>query len=131
VLSLLRRVAIDVTPVRESRDFRLLAIGQLVSGLGTQSALVALPFQIFVLTRSAALVGLRGAFELGPMVAVSLLAVAVADRTDRRRLLAAAQLAVAAAAGALGTAALIGHAPVLLVRRCCSRPWRSRRSGRC
>jgi Transmembrane secretion effector len=115
MLKLLRRVAVDITPMRESRDFRLLSLGQIVSSLGTQAALVALPYQIFVLSHSAALVGLLGAFELGPMIVVSLLAGAIADRTDRRRLLAVAQLAVITAAGALGAAALAGRPPVLLV----------------
>jgi MFS family permease len=114
-LGWLRRIAVDVSPMRESRDFRLLALGQIVSSLGTQAALVALPYQIFVLSHSAALVGLLGAFELGPMIVVSLLAGAIADRTDRRRLLAIAQVAVVIAAGALGAAAIIGHPPVLLV----------------
>jgi Na+/melibiose symporter-like transporter len=115
VLTLLRKVAVDVSPLKESRDFRLIAIGGLVSGLGTQAALVALPFQIYVLSHSAALVGLLGAFELGPMIVVSLLAGAIADRTDRRRLLAAAQIAVIVAAGALAFAALAGHPPVALI----------------
>ena len=47
--------------------------GQVVSTLGTQVALVALPTQIFLLSHSAALVGSRGAFELGPMIVASLL----------------------------------------------------------
>ncbi len=115
MLSFLRRVAVDVTPMRESRDFRLLAIGQIVSSLGTQAVLVALPYQIFVISHSAALVGLLGAFELGPMIVVSLLGGALADRWDRRRLLAVAQVAVIAAAGALAAAAIAGHPPVGLV----------------
>src|SRR5580658_1769299 len=115
MLTLLRRVALDLTPVRASRDFRLLFIGQVISNLGTQAALVALPFQIFVLTHSAALVGLLGAFELGPMIVVSLLAGALADRTDRRRLLASAQIAVTVAATALAVAAAFGHPPVVIV----------------
>jgi MFS family permease len=114
-LQLLRRIAVDVSPMRESRDYRLLALGQIVSSLGTQAALVALPYQIFVLTHSATLVGLLGAFELGPMIVISLLAGAIADRTDRRRLLAVAQIAVVLSAGALGVAALAGRPPVLLV----------------
>ena len=36
-------------------------------------ALVAIPFQVYVLTHSAALVGLLGLVELGPLVAASLL----------------------------------------------------------
>ena len=56
---------------------------------------------MFVLTGSAGLVGLLGLAELIPMVFVSLLGGAVADRIDRRRLLIAAQLATMLAAGVL------------------------------
>jgi hypothetical protein len=115
MLALLRRVAIDLTPLRASRDFRLLFAGQVISNLGTQAALVALPFQIFVLSHSAALVGLLGAFELGPMIVVSLVGGAIADRVDRRRQLAVAQVGVIAAAAALAVAAASGRPPVLLV----------------
>jgi Transmembrane secretion effector len=115
MLALLRRVAIDLTPLRASRDFRLLFGGQMVSNLGTQAALVALPFQIFVLSHSPALVGLLGAFELGPMVVLALYGGAMADRVDRRLLVGVAQLGVIAAAGALAAAAASGRPPVLLV----------------
>ena len=115
MLNAVKRLALDISPVRESRDYRLLFIGQIVSNLGTQAALVALPYQIFVLSHSAALVGLLGLFELGPMIVVSLVGGALADRYDRRRLLAIAQLAVIAAAGALAAAALAGNPPVIVV----------------
>jgi hypothetical protein len=115
MLKAVKRLALDISPVRESRDYRLMFAGQIVSNLGTQAALVALPFQIFVLSHSAALVGLLGAFELGPMIVVSLVGGALADRLDRRLLLAIAQLAVIAAAGALAAAALTGNPPVVVV----------------
>jgi hypothetical protein len=115
MFGLLRRVAIDLTPLRASRDYRLLFAGSVVSTLGTQAALVALPYQIFVLSHSPALVGLLGAFELGPMVAMSLFGGVMADRVDRRLLLAVAQFGVIAAAGALAAAAALGHPSVLLV----------------
>src|SRR5438309_1251753 len=72
MLARLSRIAVDVRPLRESRDFRLLTLGSLVTGLGTQAALVALPYQVFVVTRSPLLVGLLGLVELGPLVAASL-----------------------------------------------------------
>jgi MFS family permease len=115
VLAGLKRVAVDVSPLRASRDFRLLMAGEVVSNLGTQAALVALPYQIYVNSRSATLVGLLGAFELGPMIVVSLLGGALADRADRRRVLAAAQLGVIAASAALAGAAFGGKPPVVLV----------------
>ena len=115
MLKLLRRIAVDISPLRASRDFRLLVGGEVVSNLGTQAALVALPFQIFVISGSATLVGLLGAFELGPMIVVSLLGGALADRMDRRRVLAAAQVGVVVAASALAAATLQGNPPVLLI----------------
>ena len=115
MLAGLRRIAVDLSPLRASRDFRLLVAGEIVSNLGTQAALVALPFQIYVNSHSALLVGLLGAFELGPMIVVSLLGGALADRADRRRVLAAAQVGVIAASAALAAAAFSGHPPVILV----------------
>jgi hypothetical protein len=115
MLALLRRIAVDLGPIRESRDFRALALGNLLSTLGTQATMVAIPYQVFVLSRSPTLVGLLGAFQLGPMIVVSLFGGALADRLDRRRLLAAAQLAVIAIDGALAAAALSGRPPVWLV----------------
>jgi MFS family permease len=110
-----RRLPLDITPLRESRDFRLLMVGQLVSGLGTQIALVALPFQIFVLSHSAALVGLLGAFELGPMIVASLLGGALADRMDRRKVLIAAQFGSIATAAVLAVVTLAARPPVLAI----------------
>src|ERR1700760_3376575 len=101
VRRLLQKVAIDITPMRRSRDFRLLSGGQIFSALGTQAALVALPIQIYEIRHSAALVGLLGAFELGPMIVVSLVGGALADRLDRRTLLILAQVGVIAMASLL------------------------------
>jgi MFS family permease len=115
VLKLLKRVALDVTPMRHSRDFRLMVSGQLFSALGTQAALVALPFQIYKSSGSAALVGLLGAFELGPMIVVSLLGGALADRLDRRMLLAVAQVGVIAVAALLFVLSLLAHPSVWVV----------------
>jgi MFS family permease len=109
------RVAVDLTAVRESRDLRLLLVGQGISSVGTQAALVAVPFQIYVLSHSAALIGLLGVVELGPLVAASLLGGAIADRIDRRRLLLAGQAAVVLLAAALAVATLLGRPPVVLV----------------
>ena len=50
----------DVQPLRESRDFRLITLGAVITGLGSQAALVALPYQVFVITGSAFLTGLIG-----------------------------------------------------------------------
>src|SRR3954454_17142154 len=111
----LPRVTADVSYLRTSRDLRLLILGNFVSGMGTQTALVALPYQVYVQTRSALLTGLIGAAELVPLVAMALLGGALADRTDRRRLLLGDQVALVAVSGALCAAALAGAPPVALL----------------
>ena len=108
----LRRLAVDFTPLRASRDLRLLIGGNLVTALGTQIALVALPYQVYTETQSAFLTGLLGAVELVPLVAMSLLGGALADRTDRRRLLLGVQVGVATAATLLAVLSYSGEPPL-------------------
>ncbi len=105
----------DLTPLRESRDYRLLTIGTLITGLGTQAALVALPYQVYVVTHEPVLVGLLGLVELGPLMAASLFGGAWADRVDRRSLLMLVQVALVAVAAGLATAAFAGDPPVWLL----------------
>jgi MFS family permease len=112
------KVAVDTTAIRKSRDFRRLAIGQVISNLGTNAAMVAMPYQVYVISHSATLVGLIGLFELGPMVFVSLVGGAIADRTDRRPVLVAAQVGVMVITTALFLISWLAHPgviPILLL----------------
>jgi hypothetical protein len=110
-----RRITVDLTILRENRQFRLLLAGEMLSAVGSQAALVAIPYQVYVLTRSPALVGLLGIVELGPLIAGSLLGGVAADRLDRRTVLRRAQVAIVAAAAGLAAGALSGRPPVVLV----------------
>ncbi len=109
------KVAVDLTPLHESRDLRLLVLGTFVTGLGTQASLVALPYQLYVETRSAFLTGLLGAVELGPLIIAALLGGAWADRMDRRRLLLLDQIAIVVVTAALAVLAFAGEPPVVLL----------------
>ena len=108
----LPRVTADLTPLRASRELRLLVLGNFVSGMGTQAALVALPYQVYVETHSALKTGLLGAAELGPLVVMALLGGALADRADRRRLLLVDQIALVAVSAALCALAVGGSPPL-------------------
>jgi MFS family permease len=103
------RLLPDLTPFRRSRDLRLIVTGELISNLGAQAALVALPYQLFVVTHRALLVGLLGAVELGPLIGMSLFGGALADRMDRRRLLLLVQIGVAGSVGGLAAVSFAGH----------------------
>jgi MFS family permease len=98
--SLLRLAAVDVRPLRR-REFRLLFAGQLVSVLGSYVTNVAVPFQVYELTRSSLAVGLLGAVELGPVLAFAFLGGALADARDRRRMVLLTQLAFSVLSGLL------------------------------
>ena len=107
LVSRLRRVAVDVRPLRESRPFRRLWFGTGVSAIGSQITTVAIPIQVYDLTGSTLLVGLLGGVALVPLLTVPLYAGAVADAVDRRKLLLLSDLALAAT-----TVVLLGNALV-------------------
>lgn len=65
-----------------------------------------------MLTDSVFLTGLLGLAELGPMIVVGLLGGAWSDRTDRRKLLLADQVALIGLAAALAALAFTGDPPV-------------------
>ena len=80
-------VLLDLSPLRRHRDFRFVFAGQLVSAFGTFLTYVALPVQIYNLTKSSAMVGLLGTAQFVPLAVTALWGGAFADAIDRRRLL--------------------------------------------
>jgi MFS family permease len=91
-----------------SRDFRLLLVGGVVNRVGSQLTLVALPTQMYLLTESPLLVGLIGFVEFVPFALLSLFGGAVADRYDRRWVLAVSQAAMALTTAGLAAVTFAG-----------------------
>lgn len=79
-----RSLALDISPLRASRDFRLVMGSGLVTMLGSMVTYVTLPFQIKQLTGSYIAVGLAGAAELVPLIIFGLYGGALADSVDRK-----------------------------------------------
>ena len=104
-----RGIAIDPLAIRESRQFRVLFVGQLVSTVGQQVTMVALPYQVYILSRSSLAVGLLGALQVVPYIVASVVAGPISDRFDRRRVLFATQVLLAASSAALMLEALQRH----------------------
>ena len=109
VLARLRGHAIDLTPLRASREFRLLFAGQAVSEFGSNLTFVAVPFQVYQITNSTLAVGLLGLCELAPLLVLPLLGGAIADATERRKLLIVSHALTALLSVALAVNALAPH----------------------
>ena len=109
------RLRADLTPLRTSRDFRLLYASRTVTALGTDATEVALLVQARQLTGSTFAVGLLGAVELVPLVVFGLYGGVLADRFDRRRLSVACEAGLACCAAVLMLNALAPHPAVWLL----------------
>ncbi len=80
------RLLADTTPLR-NQYFRRLWLANIVTVIGSQLTIVAVPAQIYEITGSSAYVGLTGVFGLVPLVVFGLWGGALADVFDRRTLL--------------------------------------------
>ncbi|MEO7539393.1 MAG: MFS transporter [Pyrinomonadaceae bacterium] len=78
---------LDLSPLRVSRDYRLLFIGQLVSFFGSMMTFIVVPWQMYRLTQSSAMVGYIYLAEFVPMVCLAFVGGALADFLDKRRML--------------------------------------------
>jgi MFS family permease len=109
---LLARIAVDIRPLRESRDFRRLWFGVGISAIGSQITTVAIPFQLYEETRSTLLVGMLGLAALVPLLVVPIYGGAVADAVDRRRMLLFSDVAQLLVTGGLLVNALLPNPSV-------------------
>src|SRR5512146_1806 len=105
-----RHVLLDLTPLRRSRDYRALIAGLGISVLGNQLTTVAVPFQVYAITRSSLVVGLVSLAQLFPLIFGSLLGGSLVDAVDRRKLLIVVELIGAAASAGLAVNADVGPA---------------------
>jgi MFS family permease len=103
---------VDVSVLREQPAFRLMWTGQLISELGRQVIVIAMPYEVYVRTRSTLAVGLLAAVELVAVVGLSLPGGALADALDRRRLLLLTQLSLGLFTLLLVTSSLLPDSPL-------------------
>src|SRR5919197_992669 len=109
---LVRRAAVDVSPLRESPPFRRLWAGQSISYIGSEIAFVAVAIQLYDLTHSTLDVGLLSLCALVPLLVVPIVGGAIADAVDRRRLLLRTETGLAAVSLLLAGNALLPHPQV-------------------
>ena len=80
-----QRIAADITPLRESPDYRRWWAGYMVSNVGSQLTIVAAQLQVFRLTHSSFDVGITGLVTVIPLIIFGLFGGSIADAVDRRR----------------------------------------------
>lgn len=90
------------------RNYRVWAMGALVSNVGTWMQRVAQDWLILVLTGSGTALGITTGLQLLPALLFSPLAGVVADRFSKRRILQCTQIAMAVPAAVLGVLAVTG-----------------------
>jgi MFS family permease len=110
----LRGALTDTRPLRTPAYRRLWSAG-IVTVIGAQLSVVAVPAQIYALTGSSAYVGLTGVFGLVPLVVFGLWGGAIADAVDRRTLLLVTGTGIALSSLALWVTAASGVGGVWLV----------------
>jgi MFS family permease len=113
-----RRFALDLAPLKISRDFRLLFISQTVSFFGSMMSFVALPVQMYQLTHSSLAVGMLGVAEFVPLIIMGLVGGALADYFDRRRMVQLSELFLALCSGVLVLNALLPRPHVWVLYAC-------------
>jgi len=105
----LGRVALDLTPLRESPPFRRLFFGQAISFVAGEVTWVAVPYQLYQLTHSTLDVGLLYLTTLVPLLVMPIVGGALADAFDRRRLLLVSEVGFALVSVALAVNASLGQ----------------------
>jgi MFS family permease len=95
--------------------FRRLWLANIVTVIGAQLTVVAVPAQIYSITGSSAYVGLAGVFGLVPLVVFGLWGGALADAMDRRSLLIGTTLGLVATSALFWVQAAAGNSNVWLL----------------
>ena len=83
---------LSVTPLTENRDFKVLLTSQGISSLGDAVSFTALPLLVLALTGSGFAMGIVGAVQTLPDLVFGMIAGALADRSDRKRMMLLADL---------------------------------------
>jgi MFS family permease len=101
-------------PLSRNRDFKVVLTSQGVSALGDAVTFTALPLLVLALTGSGLAMGIVGALQTIPDLVFGMVAGALADRTDRRRMMLLADLGRAALTALIPLSVLL-NGPTMVV----------------
>jgi len=109
---------LDFTPLRDSREFRLLYLSQSITFFGSMMTFVALPWQVFQLTNSSFVVGMLGVVEFVAVLFMGFVGGALADYLDRRLMVRLTEALLAAGSIVLIINALLPRPQVWVLFTC-------------
>nr|WP_179617241.1 MFS transporter [Nocardioides marinisabuli] len=110
----MRGLVADTRPLRNDH-FRRLWVANIITVVGAQLTVVAVPAQIYADTGSSAYVGLTGLFGLVPLVVFGLYGGALADVFDRRSILRVTTVGLIVTSGLFAVQAFLGSSNVWLL----------------
>lgn len=93
--------------VLRNRNYALLFWGQLISAGGTQMQIVAVSWQVYILTHSAIALGIIGLLQAIPRLVFSLVGGVLADVFDRRKMLLVIEITMAVMSTILAVCTLL------------------------
>ncbi len=101
--------------VLRNRNYALLFWGQLISSAGTQMQVVAVAWQVYLLTNSAIALGLIGLLQAIPRLIFSLVGGVFADVFDRRKLLIMIELVLAMMSAVLALCTILHVINIVII----------------
>ncbi len=102
-------------PLARNRDFRVLLTSQGVSALGDAVSFTALPLLVLALTGSGLAMGLVGALQTLPDLVFGMVAGALADRNDRKRMMFLADLGRAVLTASIPISVVVGGPTMIVI----------------
>lgn len=88
---------IKLSLLKTNRNYRNLYLAQFISYIGSMMTYVAIPYQIYELTKSSFWVGLLGSVQLVPLLVFGLMGGAIADSMNRKKIIITAEVFLALA----------------------------------
>lgn len=113
-----RVLELPAEPLARNRDFKVLLSSQSISSVGDAVNFTALPLLVLALTGSGFAMGIVGAIQTLPDLVLGMVAGAIADRSDRKRMMFLADLGRAGLTALIPLSVMLGGptmAVILLV----------------
>lgn len=101
--------------VLRNRNYSLLFWGQLISSTGTQMQVVAVSWQVFLITHSAIALGLIGLMQAIPRLIFSLVGGVFADVFDRRKMLLIVEISLAVTSAVLAVCTIFNVTSIAII----------------